>query len=162
MLERIVHFETLGQLHLVGIRVRCSGEEYVLQIPLAAKQLEERKEEIANVLNLPYQIGAFVVDASSEEEDGYWVCYQVKKIENVPDGMVTLTVPSQSYAVMKHKGSNKTILHTYEELHSWIEKSDSSRKLDAWHLERFYHYKDTDRIEVDLMDTIQEDTKEMM
>ena len=157
-----VHIETLGQLHLVGIRVRCPGEEYMLEIPLAAKQLDERKEEIANVLNLPYQFGAFVVDASSEDEEGYWVCYQVKKVEHVPEGMVGLTIPSQIYAVMKHKGSNKKILHTYEKLHSWIDKSVSKRKLDAWHLERFYEFKDTDRMEVDLMDTIQEDTKEKM
>ncbi|MCA0173825.1 GyrI-like domain-containing protein [Bacillus sp. RAR_GA_16] len=161
-MERNVHIETLGQLHLVGIRVRCPGEAYVLKIPLVAKQLDERKKEIAHVLNLPYQIGAFVVETSSEEEEGYWVCYQVKKIENVPDGMVAITVPSQSYAVMKHQGSNKNILHTYEELHHWIEKSGSKRKLGAWHLERFYHYEDTEQIEVDLLDTIQDKSKEMM
>ncbi|WP_226659396.1 GyrI-like domain-containing protein [Guptibacillus hwajinpoensis] len=158
--EHDVHIETVEQLQLVGIRVRCPEEEYVLQIPIAANELVERQNEIANVLNHSYQFGAFVVDASSEEEEGYWVCQQVKKVEHVPEGMVSLTIPTQTYAVMKHTGSNKTILQTYDELHNWIEKSDSKRRLDAWHLERFYHFKNINQIEVDLMDTIQDEAKE--
>ena len=157
--KRDVHIETLNQLHLVGIRVRCPADQYAWKIPLAAKQLDARKNEVANVSNLHQQFGAFVVETSSEEEDGYWVCYQVKKGEDVPRGMVALTIPSQSYAVIKHTGSNKRILDTYDELHTWIAKSDLKRRLGAWHLERFYHFKDTEQIEVDLMDTIHDEKR---
>ena len=157
--KRNVHVETLDKFYLVGIRVRCPAEEYAWQIPLAAKQLDARKKEIANVSNLHQQFGAFVVDTSSEEEGGYWVCHQVKKIEGVPEGMVSLRIPSQTYAVLKHRGSNMGILNTYEELHTWITKSGLKRRLGAWHLERFYHFKDTEQIEVDLMDTIQDEKR---
>ncbi|MFP3338771.1 GyrI-like domain-containing protein, partial [Micrococcus sp. SIMBA_131] len=121
----------------------------------AAKRLEDRMDEISYVINPTQQMGAFVVDASSEDEEGYWVCYQVKKVEHVPEGMVAITIPSQTYAVMQHKGSNKAILHTYDELHNWIEQSSWTRRLSAWHLERFHHFKTNEKIDVDLLDTVQ-------
>ncbi|PFG12069.1 GyrI-like domain-containing protein [Bacillus sp. es.036] len=153
--ERDVHIETLDELYLVGIRVRCPAEEYLSEIAQAAKQLEDRMDEISYVINPTEQMGAFVVEASSEDEEGYWVSYQVLKVEHVPEGMVAITITSQTYAVMKHMGSNKAILHTYDELHNWIEKSSWTRRLSAWHLERFHHFKTIEKIDVDLLDTVQ-------
>jgi predicted transcriptional regulator YdeE len=150
-----VYIEKLEEIHLIGIRVCCRAEEYLSEIPQAAKRLEERKHEISHVTNPTQQMGAFVVEASSEEEEGYWVCVQVKKVGQIPNGMVSLTIPPQTYAVMKHNGPNTTILHTYDELHNWIEKSSWTRKLGAWHLERFHHFKNKEEIDVDLLDTIQ-------
>lgn len=150
-----MHIEKLEQIHLVGIRVCCPGEKYVSEIPKASKRLEERKHEILHVTNPTLQMGAFVVDASSEDQEGYWVCLQVNKVEQIPEGMVSLNIPPQTYAVIKHTGPNQTILHTYNELHLWMKKNKWPRKVNAWHLERFYQFNDKEKIDVDLLDTIQ-------
>ncbi|QHA90887.1 GyrI-like domain-containing protein [Bacillus sp. N1-1] len=150
-----MHIEKLEQIHLIGIRVCCPAEEYLSEIPQASKRLEERKHKISHVTNPTQQIGAFIVETSSEDEEGYWVCVQVKKVGQIPNGMVSLTIPPQTYAVMNHNGPNTTILHTYDELHNRIEKSGKTRKIGAWHLERFHHFKNKEKIDVDLLDTIQ-------
>lgn len=83
----------LEVVKLVGIRVVCAGEKYLEEIPKAAKILKERTNEIKNVLFSGQQVGAFVVEESSPEEDGYWICVQVDEYKDVPEDMSTLTVP---------------------------------------------------------------------
>lgn len=61
--------------------------------------------------------------------------------------MVLLTIPPQTYAIMKHTGPNKTILHTYDRLHNWIENNGLT-KLDAWHIERFHYFKNVEKEEM--------------
>ncbi|WP_255505284.1 GyrI-like domain-containing protein [Lysinibacillus sphaericus] len=61
-----------------------------------------------HVENSSQQVGAFVVD--HDFEDGYWVCVEVKKYEHIPDDMVTLTIPSQKYAALEHKGADCKIM----------------------------------------------------
>ncbi|MFJ3389571.1 MULTISPECIES: GyrI-like domain-containing protein [unclassified Lysinibacillus] len=63
-----------------------------------------------HVENSSQQVGAFVVDHDFEDEDGYWVCVEVKKYEHIPDDTVTLTIPSQNYAALRHKGANYKIM----------------------------------------------------
>lgn len=89
----------LSELKLVGFRILCPGEQYVNEIPKATLQLSERISEISNVINPFQQIGAFVVENETDNEDGYWICVEVNEYENIPDDMITLTVPSQRYAV---------------------------------------------------------------
>ncbi|MCJ8013521.1 GyrI-like domain-containing protein [Paenibacillus sp. KQZ6P-2] len=38
--------------------------------------------------------------------------------------MVSLAVPKQKYAVIRHKGANSEIRNTYEKLHKWIEENN--------------------------------------
>lgn len=143
-----------SEIKLVGIRVLCQGDEYLKEILKASRQLSERREEITNVVNESLQYGAFVVDHSSDEEDGYWVCVEVSDYENIPVDMVTLTIPSQKYAVLRHKGSNKKIREAYSELHQWIKENGYKRATDKWHLEVFHKWTDSQNIDVELMDTI--------
>ena len=143
-----------SEIKLVGLRVLCPGEEYLYEIPKASKQLSERMDEIKNVVNRSLQHGAFVVDNSSDEEDGYWVCVEVSDYENIPEDMVTLTIPSQRYAVVRHKGSNEKIREAYSELHQWIQENGYKRLTDKWHLEVFHNWSDSQDIDVELMDTI--------
>lgn len=143
-----------SEMKLVGIRVLCTGDEYLLEIPKASKQLSERREEIKNKVNQSLQYGAFVVDNESDEEDGYWVCVEVSQFEGIPADLVTLTIPAQTYAVWRHKGSNEKIMEAYCELHKWIEESGYKRVTDKWHLEVFHKWTDSQDIDVELMDTI--------
>ncbi|MCH1626441.1 GyrI-like domain-containing protein [Ferdinandcohnia quinoae] len=144
------------ELKLVGIRVVCPGDQYVLEIPRASKLLDERKNEIKHVINPTKQIGAFVAgDDCPEEEDGYWVCFEVKEYEEIPQGMVVLTVPPQKYAVLRHKGPNHKIREAYGQLHNWIEENGFTRERDKWHLELFHSWEDVMNIDVELLETIE-------
>ncbi|MEK3981538.1 GyrI-like domain-containing protein [Psychrobacillus sp. FSL K6-2836] len=144
----------LPELKLVGFRVLCPGNQYAVEIPKASLKLSERINEIRNVVNPSQQIGAFVVENETENEDGYWISVEVTKYENIPNGMVALSVPSQRYAVVRHKGSNNEIKDAYEELHKWIEKSNYQRITNTWHLEKFNTWNDTENVDVELFDTI--------
>jgi predicted transcriptional regulator YdeE len=145
----------LDKLRLVGFRVLCSGNQYLVEIPKASLRLSERISEIKQVVNPFEQFGAFVVENETADEDGYWVCVEVKEFEDIPTDMVTLTIPPQTYAVMRHKGSNNKIMDAYIDLHNWIEDNNYVRLKNKWHLERFFDWKDTEKVDVELLDTIE-------
>jgi len=144
----------LSEMKLVGFRVLCPGDQYIVEIPKASKVLSERTGEIANVVNPSFQYGAFVVEHSSNEEDGYWVCVEVSEFEGIPEGMVSLTIPGQMYALLRHIGANDEIRQAYTELHQWIEANGYRRLPEKWHLEAFHKWSDPANIDVELMDTV--------
>jgi predicted transcriptional regulator YdeE len=144
----------LDELKLVGYRVLCSGDQYIVEIPKASLRLSERISEIKQVVNPLQQFGAFVVENQTADEDGYWVCVEVKEYKDIPTDMVTLTVPPQRYAVTRHKGPNYKIMDSYNELHKWIEENNYLRQKNKWHLEKFYNWNDLENVDVELLDTI--------
>ncbi|WP_339266700.1 GyrI-like domain-containing protein [Paenibacillus sp. FSL W8-0187] len=146
----------LHELKLVGIRVVCSGDQYVNEIPKASVKLKERLHEIHDVVTPARLVGAFFVEEVSEEEDGYWVCVEVNEIKKVPEEMVSLVIPKQKYAVQRHQGPNYEIRDTYEKLHHWIRENNHERLLRSWHLEISDEWGQgkVDDIEADLYDTI--------
>lgn len=145
----------LPEVKLVGFRVLCSGNQYTIEIPKASFQLSERILEVKHVINPDVQVGAFVVENETDEEDGYWICVEVKEFEDIPSGMVVLTIPSQQYAVARYVGPNYEIRTAYAELHSWIEQNNYKRLLNKWHLERFYEWTIPDKVDVELLDTVE-------
>lgn len=146
----------LNEKKLVGIRVVCAGHQYVKEIPRAAVQLKERLTEIRELVHPARLIGAFIAGDFSEEEDGYWVCVEVNEIKEVPQGMVSLVVPKQKYAVLRHTGPNLEIRAAYERLHQWIEENEFERVPRAWHLEISEDWGNEGiiNIETDLYDTV--------
>ncbi|MGE8205713.1 GyrI-like domain-containing protein [Heyndrickxia sp. NPDC080065] len=145
----------LDELKLVGFRVLCSGDQYIFKIPEASLLLSERVNEIKHLVNPLKQFGAFVVENESDDEDGYWVCVEVKEYEDIPIDMVTLTVPPQRYAVIRHQGPNYKIMDAYNDLHTWIEENKYLRLKNKWHIEKFYSWNDTENLDVELLDTIE-------
>lgn len=150
---RVVHLE--GK-KLVGLRVVCDGDQYVNEIPKALDFLRERLDQIRDVVNPEQMVGAFVVGDCSDKEDGYWVCVEVQEYYEIPNGMITLTIPAQRYAVIKHTGPNYEIRKTYELLHKWIKEKEYERILNSWHLEISDISRDEAKndIEIQLYDTI--------
>ena len=138
----------LDEIKLVGFRVLCAGDEYIVEIPKASFLLNERISEIKQVVNPSQQYGAFVVENETANHDGYWVCVEVKEFEDIPSDMVTLTILPQWYAV------NKKIRNAYDELHKWIDDNNYTRLKDKWHLEKFYSWQDAENVDVELFDTI--------
>ena len=143
-----------SEMKLVGIRVLCPGDQYIVEIPRASKRLSERIDEISNVMSPALQHGAFVVEHYSGEEDGYWVCVEVSEFEEIPTDMVALTIPAQMYAVLRYKGANGGIRQSYNELHQWIEVNGYQRLTNKWHLEVFREWSDPANIDVELRDTV--------
>jgi predicted transcriptional regulator YdeE len=154
ILQDKISIQQLEELKLVGFRVLCDGDQYINEISKASLSLQNRKMDIKHVISPDRQIGAFIVDADSETEDGYWVCVQVDKYEDIPEDMVSLTVPPQKYAMITHEGPNHDIRNSYEKLHEWTIKNSYTRALNKWHIERFLDYKNKDQLKVQLFDTI--------
>jgi predicted transcriptional regulator YdeE len=152
---QIKTIKELDELRLVGFRVLCSGDQYLVEIPKVSLRLSKRISEIKQVVNPIEQFGAFIVENETADEDGYWVCVEVKEYKDIPTDMVTLTIPAQRYAVMRHKGSNNKIMDAYNDLHKWIEDNYYVRLKNKWHIERFYDWKDTEKVDVELLDTIE-------
>ena len=146
--------EDLEEIKIVGFRVLCEGDQYIDEIPKAAFQLNERIDEIQQVTNLSVQYGAFIIDHYSEAEDGYWIGVEVKEYDNIPEGMASLTIPPQRYAVLKHTGANGKIRDSYASLHNWIKENGFNRELNKWHLERYHSWSNKNHISVDLLDTV--------
>jgi len=80
-------------------------------------------DEVKKKVDSSIQWGAFIVNVSSPEEDGYWVGVEVEEYEEIPSGMVPLTIPPQLYAVIRHEGPNHLIRESCEELRNWFEES---------------------------------------
>lgn len=149
--------KTLHEMKLVGFQVLCEGGMYLQEIPKAAQLLKERVDEVKYVLNMGQQIGAFVVEESTPDEDGYWIGVRVWKYGEIPEGMVALTIPAQSYASILHHGPNDQIRSSYEELHRWMSGQGLTRWNQGWNLE--IYDKDNDPgnhgdVRVELLDSV--------
>jgi predicted transcriptional regulator YdeE len=154
ILQDKISIRQLDELKLVGFRVLCDGDQYINEIPKTSLTIQDRIIDIKHVISPDQQIGAFMVDSASETEDGYWVCVQVKIFEDIPEDMVSLTVPPQKYAVITHEGPNHDIRNSYERLHEWIMKNNYTRVLNKWHIELFLDYENKNQLKVQLFDTI--------
>ncbi|SEH64233.1 Predicted transcriptional regulator YdeE, contains AraC-type DNA-binding domain [Halobacillus karajensis] len=139
---------------LVGFRVVCEDMAgYGQEIPKASMALNLRKNEMKQIVDPVKLIGAFKAAKTSEEDDGYWVCYEVHDFEDIPDGMVTLVIPAQKYAVLNFTGHASEIFKVYTPLHKWIEENGHTRVPEKWSLEIYSKWTGNEDI-VDLCDPI--------
>ncbi|MBB4822823.1 putative transcriptional regulator YdeE [Sporosarcina luteola] len=143
----------VGELKLAGYRILCEGDQYIVEIPKASLRLQEKLKDIPFAIHPMQQIGAFVVD-SVPENDGYWICVEVKEFRDIPDDLIQLTIPPQRYAVSRYSGPNDKIRDAYSDLHAWMEENRYTRRMDAWHLEKFHSWEDRENVVVELFDTI--------
>ncbi|MGP4108473.1 GyrI-like domain-containing protein [Virgibacillus sp. L01] len=144
----------MSEKKLVGFRVVCEDMAgYGQEIPKASMSLDRRKDEIKQLVDPVKLIGAFKAAETSKEDDGYWVCYEVHDFEDIPDGMVSLVVPEQKYAVLRFKGHASEIFQVYTHLHQWIEENGYKRVPDKWTLEIYSKWTENED-NVDLCDPI--------
>jgi predicted transcriptional regulator YdeE len=139
---------------LVGFRVFCKDMSgYGQEIPNASMLLIQRINEIKHLVEPVKLIGAFKAAETSEEDDGYWVCYEVHDVGDIPEGMVSLVVPAQKCAVLNFKGHASEIFRVYTHLHKWIEENGYTRIPDKWSLEIYSKWSENED-HVDLCDPI--------
>lgn len=106
------------------------------EIPKLWEQFVKRIHEI------PHQVkpGSFVCPCHDRVTD--FTCYiavEVSEAENVPDGMLALTVPTQRYAVFTHRGSIRNVPATYQRAWKWIEKMGYRKDHSTLGLEVYDH-----------------------
>ena len=154
MNTRHIKVKEIGGLNIVGFRVLCPGEQYIIEIPKAAAVLKERGDEIQHLINKEVQLGAFVAEDTTGDLDGYWVGMEVEKIEVIPPGMVSFTIPPQTYVSTFYQGTNHGIRDAYRDMHEWAEINGYARRSDLWHVERFYRFDSGEHVEVYLLDTV--------
>ncbi|MDQ0481826.1 GyrI-like domain-containing protein [Guptibacillus hwajinpoensis] len=144
----------VSEKKLVGFRVVCDDMKgYAEEIPKTSLLLNRRKDEIKNLIEPVRLYGAFKATETLEEDDGYWVCYEVYDFEDVPAGMVPLRVPAQKCAVLGFKGHSSDIFNVYPHLHRWIEDNGYKRSTDKWTIEVYSKWTSNED-EVDLCDPI--------
>ncbi|MFI8574419.1 GyrI-like domain-containing protein [Rossellomorea aquimaris] len=155
MITRNIKVKNTGELKLIGFRVVCPGDQYIIEIPKAASKLKEKVHEIQHLVNDQVQLGAFIAEDTTGDLDGYWVGMEVEKIEVIPPGMVSLTIPPQTYVSTFYQGANHGIRDAYRDMHEWAEVNGYVRRRDLWHLERFYRFDSGEQVEVELLDTVE-------
>lgn len=155
MIRRNIKVKKMGELKLIGFRVICPGDQYMIEIPKAASKLNERVHEIQHLINKQVQLGAFIAEDTTGDLDGYWVGMEVEKMEVIPPGMVSLTIPPQTYVSTFYQGTNHGIRDAYRDMHEWAEKNGYARRRDLWHVEKFYRFDSGEQVEVELLDTVE-------
>ncbi|WP_025025922.1 GyrI-like domain-containing protein [Caldalkalibacillus mannanilyticus] len=131
-------------LRLVGVHLQCENlSEYQIEIPKAQQNLQSLMNKIEHIISPTIFYGVHKADAD-ETEDGYWKCVAVERYENIPEGLVTLTIPQGRYSVLLHTGSAKDIHHTYNHLHKQIEEAGLEIEMSRWTIEEYNFNQPTD------------------
>ncbi|MFD2043548.1 GyrI-like domain-containing protein [Ornithinibacillus salinisoli] len=144
----------LQELIIVGFRVQCPGDQYAEKIPKAAKEVTERLHEINHLVQPIKQIGAFKAAESTDDEDGYWVGFEVTKLEDVPTDMTSLTIPEQTYAILPYTGQASGIFGAYAQIHQWNVKNGQERLTNYWSLEIYNDWENPQEVDVLLCDPV--------
>jgi predicted transcriptional regulator YdeE len=148
-----IRFNELEELLLVGFRVEGPQElQYTDAIPHAAHELKQRFAEISHTIDSYPMIGVFKSGECSDDEVGYWVCVRVSQLGSIPEGMSTLIIPAQKYAVNWFYGHRSETNKTYAKMHNLIHDAALQLNTPAWNLElaKSWGELQEDEIELDL------------
>lgn len=129
-----------NDLKFVGFRVFSKEGNYAVDIPKTVVTLAKRIDEIQNKKNGSVQCGLFVPDLEDEEADeksGYYVAVEVEKVESVPEGMVSLSIPKQNYAVSSYTGPVENLMDVYENYNEQLLNDGLVRIPKSWHIEKY-------------------------
>lgn len=126
----------------------------VLRNDLLARWRFEEKEgyttidDVSGIRDPVKLIGAFKAAETfaSDEDDGYWVCFEVVNFGRIPEGMVPLTVPAQKYAVLQFRGHASEIYGVYQHLHQWMNENGYKSLPEKWTLEIYSKWTETEDI----------------
>lgn len=107
---------------VVGMKVRCKTGE-TSDIPQLWGQLMGRMQEIPNLVQDGNSYGVMHNYDEETEAWDYVAAFAVTDAEDVPEGMVSLEISAQTYAVFPC--TMPTIEETYETIyHTWLPQSE--------------------------------------
>ena len=130
----------LGEMKIVGLRY--FGDNKNQEIAQVWQMFNKRIDAIKNQDN-KCVIGYCAPGPEGEDKSKFeYVCSAVvDKVEDVPEGMVTRTIPPHKYAVFTHRGSLETLKQTYNYIYAtWFPKSglEMADNIDfEWYDDRF-------------------------
>lgn len=119
--------------------------EDALKVQLA---FVERRHEIKNskdeeVLISPYMCNGIVAT--------YFACVEVSDLSDIPEGMIGITLPSQTYA--KINCTNKSIGEAYDKIFAWMSENGYVQKFleSTMPIEIFYLENDVEEMDVEIL-----------
>lgn len=97
---------------------------------------------VGRVNEIPHQVrpGVFISPCHDRVTD--LTCYigvEVKTADQLPEGMIALTVPTQRYALFTHRGPINSAPATYQRAWKWIEKMGYQKDYSTLGLEVYDH-----------------------
>ncbi len=139
-------FKILPEFKVVGLQIKfisilSAEKNNHIVIPKLWDEYLKRQTEIQSRVNQSYFGVCFGGDESNSHPDEclYMASSEVKDDTQIPNGMISKTIPAGEYAVFTHKGHLKNLEYTMNYIMgSWLQKS--GRKLrDAPDLEYYDH-----------------------
>lgn len=118
-----------NEIKLIGMQYIGANQNG--EIPaLWAEKFIPRADEIKNVVGelIYYGVCECACEGECKCSEGsdfyYTACREVSSFDNVPDGMITKTIPAAKYAVFTHKGPLSELNETYGKVYSeWLPAS---------------------------------------
>ncbi|MBB6454052.1 putative transcriptional regulator YdeE [Salirhabdus euzebyi] len=101
-------------------------------------QMQERLNEIQHVVNPETLLGLSYHARPDGKGFTHYAVVEVEKIEEVPTNMVSLSVPTLSYAKCGHK-KGQDISQSYNNIYAWI-ASQGYKENNVDHLTHFEKY----------------------
>lgn len=120
----------------VGIRVTDQMENLGQRLPEAWQELQRRMGEIRGVTNpaVTYGISPPNYKGNPGPVD-FYVCVEVSPLENLPHGMVHLTVERQTYAYCDYRGPMGRSFEAYDATYAWMKQNGHAYFDAAYYLE---------------------------
>ena len=110
---------TKNEFKVIGMRIICDWSQLQTEMSKLWKNFIQRVEEIKN------RTSDYMIDMCLqvvENDFTQLICVEVSDLSYVPEGMIALTIPSQTYAYLKHEGPTEDIWKSFEELQNWIKE----------------------------------------
>jgi predicted transcriptional regulator YdeE len=126
---------SVPELKIVAIKVVGHHSELSHRVPVAWIDLKGRLDQIPHKVAPTLFYGLFPEsDHLKNGQNGlfsYWVGTAVSAFGDLPEGMVAVTVPAQTYAVATVKGDRTVIERTYIDLFGWLQANDRETAADS-------------------------------
>ncbi|MBW8349311.1 effector binding domain-containing protein [Bacillus sp. IITD106] len=101
-------------------------------------ELKERLNEIPHIVSPDILLGLSYHATPDSDGFTHYAAVEVERVEDIPFGMVSIYVPTLSYATCEHlKGQN--IKQSYNNIYSWI-SSEGLKENNVDHLTHFEKY----------------------
>ncbi|MBD3362826.1 helix-turn-helix domain-containing protein [Candidatus Dojkabacteria bacterium] len=125
---------TKDEFKIVGIKCKTTlkDNEENKTIPKMWQEFIPRMKEIENRTDHYVSYGVClnneeidVEDFESDTEYEYMCAVEVENFDDIPEDMLTRTIPKQKYAVFTHRGSLSNLSKTYDYIYgTWASKSE--------------------------------------
>lgn len=115
----------IDEFYLIGMRY--SGEDMQQGIPALWVKFSQRMGEIPGVIDSVSAYGVSVMpeEATGPEDFEYTAAMKVSSLDEIPEGMVGVTIPTGRYAIFTHEGSMEKLQQTYGFIYGvWAKSGD--------------------------------------